>query len=357
MLADEKPKPRRLGAETALVAVLALTALAASTGLGSGPSLAHRLQLLASGGDDSGSSAPVLLPHQCSHWSTVSRLSDSCMGELPAGAAMRCCGGEGSPMPCAACPADKLDALQCVQPRSMLLQAAPGCKPGVGARSALSAGGNRSLSSLDVANGRWLETGRHAAAGVPPLLFQPAGAPPQRPIGAAEVPGRLWAAGFDRVVVSGDSTVRHVYNRLVGRVAPACCPALSTGWRGWSPALPTGWMQEDTHRRFHACPLLFLQCSLVRQQGDVIDGGGIAHAHYKLRTHVPPGSGSPTFATDELWVSPAANWMKGGLEPGGLLAAVMQRCAALRSGTASLLHQCTCALLQAYGTRVTCRPG
>jgi hypothetical protein len=36
----------------------------------------------------------------------------------------------------------------------------------------------------------------------------------QRRIGSAEVPGCLWAAGFDRVVVSGDSTVRMLWNRL-----------------------------------------------------------------------------------------------------------------------------------------------
>ena len=83
-------------------------------------------------------------------------------------------------------------------------------------------------------------------------------------------------------------------------------------------------------------------CSLLRQQSDAIDGGGIAHAHYKL--HLWPGGGgggsgdgssadgsidrhggsgssdgdgnraqeaADGFATDALWVSPAANHAKG----------------------------------------------
>ena len=108
------------------------------------------------------------------------------------------------------------------------------------------------MSAADVAAGKWLPTANSSSAGMPsiPLLvFQlpdshngsnaasadgPAGQDSssggsnggsndgtggsatcqQRRIGSAEVPGCLWAAGFDRVVVSGDSTVRMLWNRL-----------------------------------------------------------------------------------------------------------------------------------------------
>jgi hypothetical protein len=61
-------------------------------------------------------------------------------------------------------------------------------------------------------------------------------------------------------------------------------------------------------------------CSLLRQQEYVIDGGGIAHAHYRLRAwDMPSGnagsssssSGGGSWLTDEYWVSPAANFEKG----------------------------------------------
>ena len=91
-------------------------------------------------------------------------------------------------------------------------------------------------------------------------------------------------------------------------------------------------------------------CRLIRQQDNVIDGGGIAHAHYKLQlwpgsgdaasgggsnggipgSSAPPPSAGATprpasssrslleyaagpgaVATDELWVSPPANFVKG----------------------------------------------
>lgn len=110
------------------------------------------------------------------------------------------------------------------------------------------------MSAADVAAGKWLPTANTSAAGMPsiPLLvFQlpdthngsssssnsgadgAAGADSsaggseasssssggsqtcrQRRLGSAEVPGCLWAAGFDRVVVSGDSTIRMLWNRL-----------------------------------------------------------------------------------------------------------------------------------------------
>lgn len=80
-------------------------------------------------------------------------------------------------------------------------------------------------------------------------------------------------------------------------------------------------------------------CRLIRQQDSVIDGGGIAHAHYRMQLWpasgaaggssaarlIPGASPGPTnaagpvpadaaggaVATDELWVSPPANFQKG----------------------------------------------
>lgn len=49
----------------------------------------------------------------------------------------------------------------------------------------------------------------------------------------------------------------------------------------------------------------------------MIDGGGIAHAHYRLQAWALPGAGtgsessSGSWLTDEFWVSPAANFEKG----------------------------------------------
>jgi hypothetical protein len=50
----------------------------------------------------------------------------------------------------------------------------------------------------------------------------------------------------------------------------------------------------------------------------VIDGGGIAHAHYRLRAWDVPGSGhgndgggGSRWLSDELWFSPPANFEKG----------------------------------------------
>ncbi|KAI7844671.1 hypothetical protein COHA_001760 [Chlorella ohadii] len=162
------------------------------------------------------------------------------------------------------------------------------------------------MSAADVAAGKWLPTANTSAAGMPsiPLLvFQlpdthngssssssadgaAAGAGSsssggsqtcwQRRLGSAEVPGCLWAAGFDRVVVSGDSTVRMLWNRL--------------------------------HYLVRQSPVSF----------DV--AASMTHGHYVLEMHdsspaggTAGGSGSSSvadgaiFATDSLWFAPPGN--------------------------------------------------
>lgn len=103
----------------------------------------------------------------------------------------------------------------------------------------------------------------------------------------------------------------------------------------------------------------------MRQQNVVIDGGGIAHAHYRLQlwpesgmggggvAHqntgaphgplsgagpMPAGATGGAFATDELWVSPPANFRKGQwdeqhmAEVGWIL--LMWQCTKVFTGTA-----------------------
>jgi hypothetical protein len=148
---------------------------------------------------------------RCGQWAATHALGGGCLARLDSAVGkVPCCGGEG--YTCSDCPIAKLQALHCVSPRHLLLQAAPGCsiaKPQACIR----------LSAADTLQGRWVNASDAAPGppGTPPLLFQPASdAARGPPMGAAEALQRIWGAGYDRVVVSGDSTVRHVYNRLVG---------------------------------------------------------------------------------------------------------------------------------------------
>jgi hypothetical protein len=152
-------------------------------------------------------------PAVCEQWAATHTLGSGCLAKLDSGvSSVPCCGGQD--YKCRKCPAAKVDTLRCVSPRHMLLQAAPGCGTSLAA-----ARGCTQLSAADTLQGRWVNASIAAPGppGTPPLLFQPAGdAARGPPMGAAEALQRIWGAGYDRVVVSGDSTVRHVYNRLVG---------------------------------------------------------------------------------------------------------------------------------------------
>ena len=171
----------------------------------------------------------------------------------------------GANFTCADCAPALLHHVACLASRQSLLRLPHGCRgaalpfPPPPAPPLPPAGPHGCpMSAADVAAGKWLPTANTSAAGMPsiPLLvFQlpdthngsssgagsagtasgasssrssssssssgrPAGstrsspACQQRRLGSAEVPACLWAAGFDRVVVSGDSTVRMLWNRL-----------------------------------------------------------------------------------------------------------------------------------------------
>lgn len=178
----------------------------------------------------------------CSRWHSTSVLGGGCLAELPPQAAsFECCGGDN--FTCHsdgyACPIDKLlPALRCVSPRQMLLRLPPGCGLPHGSSAGAAPAGATHATQLRgpqpqcrpsadaIVAGSWVESSRAAVPGVPSLQFQPAcsrltttglRAPaPAPPLAGPEALQRLWGAGFDRVVISGDSTVRHLYNRLVG---------------------------------------------------------------------------------------------------------------------------------------------
>lgn len=171
--------------------------------------------------------------HACSGWQSASVLGGGCLAELPQHVArFECCGGLNYTCYSSgyACPAKALlPALRCISPRHMLLRLPPGCSLPTATQAAqLRVPLQQCLPSADgVARGSWVETGA-AGVGVPTLRFQPACSPagggrqhsllalaPPPALAGPAAAQRLWAAGFDRVVISGDSTVRHLYNRLV----------------------------------------------------------------------------------------------------------------------------------------------
>lgn len=164
-------------------------------------------------------------PPHCRHWAAVDRLAGGCVAEQePGTTAFTCCSNPGTGFGCRPCLSYMLQTLQCIAPRYQLLRPAPGCdaalRPPPPLPPQLPAQPVCSLPSAAVFAGKWALTYDMPAWDTPatPLLaFQPAAAcAQQRPVGAAEVPACLSAAGIDRVVVSGDSTVRHLYSRLIG---------------------------------------------------------------------------------------------------------------------------------------------
>lgn len=175
----------------------------------------------------SSSSPELLLAHGADcRWVATARLGGAaCMAEA-AVEEFDCCGGPG--YVCKNCSQPLMHSLQCVSPRSMLLHAAPSCSLEgdlVPARPAAADGSRCPLSAAQVFGGRWANASGALAArqGVPSLVFEPApsmgsssaaAAPPH--LVGPQVAARLWASGYDRVVISGDSTVRHLYNHLVG---------------------------------------------------------------------------------------------------------------------------------------------
>ena len=160
-------------------------------------------------------------PDRCRHWAATDRLGGGCVASLqPGTSAFPCCYSGRVPPSCPACSPQLLSTLDCLAPRHMLLRPQPGCGVQPPPRQPpplpplprqLPCG----LETNTLAAGSWVlaPPSAHAA---PQLRFRtPAPCQQQRLLGAAEVPGCLWAAGFDRVVVSGDSTVRQLYMRLI----------------------------------------------------------------------------------------------------------------------------------------------
>ena len=269
----------------------------------------------------------------CRHWATAAVLPGGCLGTMPVGMPFSCCSGR--EYACTNCSQPLLAHLHCASPRHMLLRPPPGCglPPLPPPPHMWQAGSSCGLPSAAVWDGLWSAATPTQAAATPALpgaIFQlvapggggsssgangssssggggsaeapaspscggrdPTAACASPPClaarGAAEVvPRCLWAAGFDRVLVSGDSSVRHLFNRLV---------------------------------------------SLLRQQGATLDGGGMQHAHYAQQVwrsgggggggnggggHSSSGGsnsssggdgGGSYFVTDELWYSPSGEWL------------------------------------------------
>lgn len=178
----------------------------------------------------------------CGRWQSAGVLGGGCLAELPQHAAnFECCGGQNYTCHSSgyACPAEALlPALRCVSPRHMLLGLPPGCSLHGGGSAAAPTDAHAAQlrvplqqclpSAEGIATGRWVEIRSPAGPGVPSLRFQPGCSPasgsgqpflraraPRPPLAGPAALQRLWGAGFDRVVISGDSTVRHLYNRLV----------------------------------------------------------------------------------------------------------------------------------------------
>ncbi|KAL4444046.1 hypothetical protein ABPG75_011783 [Micractinium tetrahymenae] len=169
-------------------------------------------------------------PANCSAWQSVSRLHDRCMAELQ-GPTFQCCSGAG--YACRICSEPLLQALRCVGPRHMLLRLPARCgaaqllpgpppppPPPPGQPGSQRARASCQLPSAAVLGGRWVAASSTPWAGMPGLpgaLFQPAGGAcdRRRPLVGPAVSRCLRAAGFDRLLISGDSTVRQLFTQLV----------------------------------------------------------------------------------------------------------------------------------------------
>lgn len=282
-------------------------------------------------------------PADCWSWQSVDRLHDRCMAELRA-PPFRCCSGAG--YACRPCSEALLQALRCVSPRHMLLRLPPGCgAPSVlsaapplqtsppGQPSRLHAQDSCQLSSAAVSGGRWMAATSTPWAGLPGLpgaLFEPAGGAcsRRRPVVGPAVPRCLQAAGYHRLLVSGDSTVRQLFARLVRWVAALNGPSLSGSrckacyWFGLghtthavhavlAPSAPATPASSGIGRTaLSAAPQH--PCSVVRQQAVVIDGGGMVHGHYAWQPWPPSAGATSVLSTDAFWLSPtgasAASW-------------------------------------------------
>lgn len=180
-------------------------------------------------------------PGTCWNWQSVDRLDDRCMGELPV-PSFQCCSGAG--YKCRPCSERLLQALSCVSPRHMLLQLPPGCggapllpgplpplmtQPIRGGRQR--GQGGCMLSSEAVRSGRWVATSSTRWPGMPGLpgaLFEPAGVAcgGRCPLAGPAMLRCLQAAGYDRLLASGDSTVRQLFTRLIRCAVWCVYPAL-----------------------------------------------------------------------------------------------------------------------------------
>ena len=336
--------PARAGAIVLCVAaaVLLLQLRSADTGF-----LAGRYR---SGLDGSGAIAGP--QGDCRRWLSATRLAGGCSAALAPGTAnFTCCSHElgYGQYTCSKCSEELLVNLQCLAPRRMLLRPAPGCGaalapplPPPRQEQRRSAGSCR-LSTAALLNGAWRlvhPNPARAPPGEPMLAFHSApsssdttpgggggGCAQRRPLGAPEVPRCLRAAGFDRVVVSGDSTVRHLYNRLVrwahGRPG---CPLPHNARLLPLPAMHALPIVNAAHAPRLTPPPP--SCSLMRQQDITIDGGAsLVHAHYSWQVSQEAaadsssdsgisGSGSRGGASqqvvgDHLWYSPPANHVQG----------------------------------------------
>lgn len=144
--------------------------------------------------------------------------------------ALQCCTfPHGERYTCAPCMPALLQALACVGPRRVLLRPTLGCgplllpppppPPPLPQQQQLPGCSVPTAAALE---GTWVQTadaGLASLPGAPGRVFRlpsdsSSGSCEQRWLGSAEVPRCLWASGIDRVVVSGDSTTRMLYNRL-----------------------------------------------------------------------------------------------------------------------------------------------
>lgn len=212
---------RTAAAAALLLGVAALLASSSSRGWRAGGLWTSGGALLGGGG---GGGFAVEGP--CRHWASTEWLPGGCVAQQEAGATtFACCSRQpGGPFGCTPCKPPVMRAVECIAPRFALLRPAPGCgtalppplppppRPLTARRSACH------LDTAAVLGGKWIparSTPGWEAPGAPGLFFSPTAACAQRLPGPATIPGCLLARGFDRVVVSGDSTVRHLFSRLL----------------------------------------------------------------------------------------------------------------------------------------------
>lgn len=267
---------------------------------------------------------PASAAAACRHWASVAALPGSCLGQLAPGAAFNCCAGSADT--CKSCTPEVLAHLRCLSPSRMLLRPAPGCGHLLAPQlpAALWQPGPRrapacALSTAAIANGSWAAPAEaEAAPAMPEVLFRLAAGPGSgskpsdggavpactakqqlRRLGAAEAAPRcLWSAGYQRVLISGDSSVRQLFNRLVALL------------RQQNVAIDGGGMQH-AHYALHlwrdAAPLLDGGLPGLSTDPGASGGGGGGGAAGASGSSSGDAAGADVFATDQLWYSPTGD--------------------------------------------------